>query len=64
MASAENAGVGMVIQPNGRGDLMVVNLVDGGPAKSSGQVATQFEHRSTATDARIFNVRLPSWTFG
>ena len=47
MATAGNAGVGMVIQPNGRGDLMVVNLVDGGPAKSSGQVVQQLGEEST-----------------
>ncbi len=39
MAASGNAGVGMVIQPDERGDLYVVTLVDGGPAQSSGQVA-------------------------
>jgi C-terminal processing protease CtpA/Prc len=41
MAAAGNAGVGMVIQPDERGDLYVVTLVDGGPAQSSGQVANE-----------------------
>jgi hypothetical protein len=41
MAASGNAGVGMVIQPDERGDLYVVTLVEGGPAQSSGQVEIQ-----------------------
>ena len=41
MAASGNAGVGMVIQPDERGDLYVVTLVDGCPAQSSGQVANK-----------------------
>ena len=43
----------MVIQPNGRGDLMVVNLVDGGPAKTSGQVASLFLWYSLSWDHSV-----------